>query len=133
MTREENAAVKREANHKGYLRRRSKALAYMKQYAREHREHINFMQRERRRKKALGIWNTEKEYERPSSEAFESELPLRLQANIQRLREEYLNIPIVQRPVYDYWLRCKTIEHCRAVMLEKRKYNHPDIIPPKEL
>ena len=133
MTREENAAVKREANRKDYLHRRSKVLAYMAQYAREHREHINLMQRERRRKKALGIWQTEKEYERPSSEAFEAELPLRLQANIQRLRQEYLNIPIVRRPVYDYWLRCKTIEHCRAIMLEKRKYDHPDIIQPKEL
>lgn len=133
MTRAESDAAKKAANRKDYLRRRDKMLAYQRQYAKDNREHINAMQRERRRMKAIGTLGTKKEYIRPSTDDFEGDLPLLLKVNLQRLRDEYLSIPIHQRPVYDYWLRCKTIEHCRAVMLKKRKYDHPDIILSKEL
>jgi hypothetical protein len=133
MTRTESDAARKAANRKDYLRRREKILAYQRQYAKDNREHINAMQRERRRRKAIGSCVAKKEYVRPSTDDFESELPLLLKVNLQRLRDEYLSIPIHQRPIYDYWLRCKTIEYYRAIILEKRKYDHPDIILPKEL
>jgi hypothetical protein len=38
-----------------------------------------------------------------------------------RLREEYRKIPILERPVYDYFLRCKTIEYLREKKSNERR------------
>lgn len=111
MTRTESDAARKAANRKDYLRRRDKMLAYQRQYAKDNREHINAMQRERRRRKAIGV--IKEKYVRPSTDAFEESLPLALRMMKSRLRDEYLRIPIIERPVYDYFLRCKIIEYLR--------------------
>ena len=54
MTRAEDEEVRSYYNRKYYLNRREAVIAYQKKYAKEHKEHINAMQRERRRRKALG-------------------------------------------------------------------------------
>lgn len=112
MTRAEDKAVRVAINRKHYLAHRDTIIARVKRYTKEHREHINFMQRDRRRRKKEAILD-EPVYIRPSTDAFESELPYGLRASKSRLREEYLRIPIHERPVYDYFLRCKTIEFLR--------------------
>ena len=132
MTCEEDHEVRSFYNRKYYMNRREAVIAYQKQYAKDHRDHINEMQRERRRRKALGI-EPEKRYQRPSTNYFEGKLPPTLYMNRMRLRDEYRAIPILERPVYDYFLRCKTIEYLKNYEREKRKYNHPAIIAPREL
>ena len=49
----------------------------------------------------------------PSTDALEAQLPPALRANIRRLREEFLKIPILQRPPYDVYLKIKTIEYLK--------------------
>lgn len=110
LTRSEDDAVRREIYHADYMRRRDKRLAYAKQYAKDHREHINAMQRERRRKEREGR-NDLREYHQLSTAALEGFLPLGLKMQKTRLRDEYLAIHISERPPYDYFLRCKTIEY----------------------
>lgn len=120
MTRTESDAARKAANRKDYLRRREKMLVYQRQYAKDNREHINAMQRERRRRKAMGVIK-EKEYVRPSTDAFEEALPLALRMMKGRLRDEYLRIHITERPVYDYFLRCKIIEYLRDYYESRRE------------
>lgn len=115
MTRAEDEEVRSYYNRKYYLNRREAVIAYQKKYAKEHKEHINAMQRERRRRKALGI-DPPRIYRRPSTDSFEAALPPALYCNRMRLREEYRKIPILDRPVYDYYLRCKTIQY----LMEKK-------------
>ena len=112
MTRAEDKAVRVATNRKYYLNHREAIIARVKRYTEAHREHINFMQRDRRRRKKEALMG-EPTFIRQSTDAFESELPYGLRANKPRLREEYLRIPIHERPMYDYFLRCKTIEFLR--------------------
>ena len=63
----------------------------------------------------------EKEYVRPSTDAFEEALPLALRMMKGRLRDEYLRIHITERPVYDYFLRCKIIEYLRDYYESRRE------------
>jgi hypothetical protein len=119
MTQSDSDNYRSFYNRKYYLQRRDKIIAYQKQYAKDNREHINEMQRERRKRKAMGI-PRQKDYRRPSTDYFEGLLPPMLYVSRMRLREEYLKIPILERPIYDYFLRCKTIEH----LIQKRREQH---------
>lgn len=136
MTRAESYLLQREIERNDYLNSRERRLAYARQYAREHREILTQQQRERRRMKAAGTFIDRRKIEReernaiPSTDACEEALPLHLRCNKQRLRDEFLRIHITERPTYDYFLRCKTIEYMRDYERERRKYNHPDIIKP---
>ena len=119
MTRAEDDAIKREYQHADYMKRREAKLEYARQYAIEHRERISAQQRERRRRKVAGIIPAP-DYRPPSTSALEAALPVGLAVQRLRLRDEYLAIHISERPPYDYFLRCKTIEHLRQRNYERR-------------
>ena len=122
MTRAESYEIRGELWHKDYMNRRGQRLAYAKQYYQDHREKIRDQQRERRKRKAAGE-STGREliFDRPSTESFENECPYMLRMNLTRLREKFLAIPIHERPTYDYFLRCETIEHYRKKLYERRE------------
>ena len=120
MTRAESDAAKREAQHADYMKRREAKLAYAKQYAIDNRDKINRQQRERRQRYKDGAVRTP-QYRPPSTSALEAALPVGLGMQRLRLRDEYLAIHISERPPYDYFLRCKTIEHMRKKNYERRE------------
>ena len=125
MTRAEDDAIKREYQHADYMKRREAKLAYAKQYAIDNREKINRQQRERRQRYREGAVRTP-QYRPPSTSALEAALPVGLAVQRLRLREEYLSIHITERPPYDYFLRCKTIEYLIQRNYErKRNEQHP--------
>ena len=125
MTRAESDAAKREAQHADYMKRREAKLAYAKQYAIDNREKINRQQRERRQRYRDGAVRTP-QYRPPSTSALEAALPVGLAVQRLRLREEYLAIHITERPPYDHFLRCKTIEYLIQRNYErKRNEQHP--------
>lgn len=96
---------------------RDRRLAYSAKYYRENKAKIA----EYQRKKRAGLLpKKEPDYIRPSTYAFEEMLPYMLRINTPRLRQQFLEIPIHERPVYDYFLRCKTIEYER----ERRNKQH---------
>ena len=112
MTNADDRALRRTYNRADYLKRRDKKLEYAREYAKKHRERINYLQRERRRR--LKESPPEQPVRKPlSTTAIEAFLPPKLYSQRLRLRVEYLNIHISERPPYDYFLRCKTIEHLR--------------------
>ena len=123
MTRAESYTIRDEIFHERYLIERERRLAYSAKYYREHKEQIA----EYNRKRRAGLLPVkEPDYIRPSTYAFEEMLPYGLKVKIQRLREEYLAIHISERPPYDYFLRCKTIEHMRQKNYERRNNKqHP--------
>ena len=126
MTRAESYELRDAIFHENYMKERERRLKYAADYYQAHKEAA----KEYARKRRAGLTKKPPEYERPSTEAFEEELPLRLKMQLSRIREQYLKIPITERPIYDYYLRCRTIEHLRDYERERRKYNHPDIIKP---
>lgn len=110
MTRAESYAIRDEIYHERYMVERDRRLAYSAKYYRENKAKIA----EYHRKKRAGLLPVkEPEYIRPSTYAFEEMLPYGLRINTPRLRQQFLAIPIHERPVYDYFLRCKTIEYLR--------------------
>ena len=129
MTRAESDAAKKEAQHADYMKRREAKLAYAKQYAIDNREKINRQQRERRQRYREGALRTP-QYRPPSTSALEAALPVGLAVQRLRLREEYLSIHITERPPYDHFLRCKTIEYLMKRNYErKRNEQHPTTRP----
>ena len=120
MTREESEAARRKAQHADYLRRREAKLAYAKQYAINNREKINEAQRKRRQRYREGAIRTPR-YVPPSTSQLEADLPIGLVVMKSRLREEYMAIHISERPPYDYFLRCKTIEYLKHRNYERRE------------
>ena len=129
MTRAEDNAIKREHQHADYMKRREAKLAYAKQYAIDNREKINRQQRERRQRYREGALRTP-QYRPPSTSALEAALPVGLAVQRLRLREEYLSIHITERPPYDHFLRCKTIEYLMKRNYErKRNEQHPTTRP----
>ena len=117
MTREESRAARRAIAHADYMKRRDARLAYAKEYYRKHRRKIIQQTMNRYILQLAGEWQPDKPYLPPSTEACEAELPTLLRMNKASLRQEFLAIPIHKRPSYDYFLRCKTVEHLR----EKQK------------
>jgi hypothetical protein len=125
MTRAEDDAIKRAYQHADYIKRREAKLAYAKQYAIDNRDKINRQQRERRQRYRDGAVRTT-QYRPPSTSALEAALPVGLAVQRLRLREEYLSIHITERPPYDHFLRCKTIEYLIQRNYErKRNEQHP--------
>lgn len=117
MTRAESYAIRDEIWRKRYMIERDRRLAYSAKYYRENKAKIA----EYQRKKRAGLLpKKEPDYIRPSTYAFEEMLPYMLRINTPRLRQQFLEIPIHERPVYDYFLRCKTIEYER----ERRNKQH---------
>lgn len=112
MTRAESEAARYEREHAEYLRRREEKLAYAKQYAKDHKDKLAAQQRARRWKAKHGI-NEPPPQKPPSTTMLEDMLPFGLRMQKSRIREEYKSIHITERPPYDYFLRCKTIEHLR--------------------
>jgi len=100
MTRAESDALRTERNRKEYLARQEQKKAYARQYYRKNG-------RPRKRE------HQDKPFRPPSTDACESELPYGLRKDKAALRIEYLKIPIAERPSYDYYLRCKTVEYIR--------------------
>ena len=83
-----------------------------KEYYKENRDFIlakASIQRQRKRKQAALM---PKVFHR-SIESKEQDLPWPLRNNTARLREEFLRIPILQRPPYDVFLKMKTIEYLK--------------------
>ena len=110
MTRAESDALKQERNRQDYLSRRDRKRAVQRAFYQRHREDILKKQFERRNR---GREHTDPPYRTPSTDACESELPYGLRKDKAALRAEYRKIPITERPPYDYFLRCKTVEYIR--------------------
>lgn len=119
MTRKESYEIRSELYHEDYIKRRPQRLIYAKQYYEANRERIREQQRIRNIRRKAGE-KRELVFERPSTEAFENEAPYMLRMNLTRLREKFLAIPIHDRPTYDYFLRCETVEHYRKKLYERR-------------
>lgn len=119
MTRAESDAMRTERNRKEYLARQERKLAYQHDYYKQHRDEILAKQREKRRNNAAVKRfikrECKKSYRPPSTDACESMLPYGLRKKKAALRDEYRKIPITERPPYDYYLRCKTVEHIREL------------------
>lgn len=120
MTRAESDAIRKAYQHADYIRRCETKRAYARQYSRDHRERLNEQLRERRKRYREGAVVTP-HYMPPSTDALEAELPIGLYTQRLRLRDEYLAIHISERPPYDYFLRCKTIEYLRNRNYERRE------------
>jgi hypothetical protein len=116
MTREEGIRAKREE----YLRSRNHRLEYQRKYDAEHHEAIRQRQRVYRERRKAGI-TPETTYQRPSTDEFEQLLPLGLKLLIPRIREAYLSIHITRRPVYDYYLRCMTVNYQKEHARERKQ------------
>lgn len=110
MTRAESYELRKEIFHNQYMKERERRLKYASEYYKTHKKEAM----EYARKRRAGLTVKPHEYQRPSTEAFEEELPFVLKMQLSRLREQYLAIHISERPPYDYYLRCKTIEHLRV-------------------
>lgn len=117
MTRAESDAYSKTQNRKHYLSRRERKLAYQHDYYKQHRDEILAKQREKRRNNAAVKKfikrECKKSYRPPSTDACECLLPYGLRKKKAALRDEYRKIPITERPPYDYYLRCKTVEYIR--------------------
>lgn len=118
MTREEDREIAKAINRMNYLRRREKKLKYSSEYAKRNKDYINYMQRERRKRRNEAKAEI---YIPPSIDSIEEKLPYILRKNKVELRREFLSIPILQRPTYDYFLRCKEIELLISYGREHRK------------
>lgn len=109
MTTEERDRKRR---HEKYIENAEYIKAKSKAYYWDNREFIlakAAIARERKRKHATQMpkaFNS-------SIASKEEDLPWPLRNNITRLREEFLKIPILQRPPYDVYLKMKTIEHLK--------------------
>jgi hypothetical protein len=108
MTRAEFQSMMRLRNRNEYMSRRDRKLEAQKRYYLGHHEQIMAYQRKYRARNREPI---EPPYIPPSTEACEASLPYALRQKKTELRAEFLKIPITERPPYDYFLRCKTIEH----------------------
>lgn len=109
MTTEERDRKRR---HEKYIENAEYFKAKSKAYYMENREFIlakAAIARSRKRKYANQMPKT---FQR-SIESKEQDLPWLLRNNTARLREEFLRIPILQRPPYDVYLKMKTIEHLK--------------------
>ena len=109
MTTEERD---RERRHEKYIENAEYFKAKSKAYYWENREFIlakAAIARSRKRKYA----NQMPKAFNSSIASKEQDLPWPLRNNTARLREEFLRIPILQRPPYDVFLKMKINEHLK--------------------
>ena len=111
MTRAEELAKKQERNRREYEARLDAKIIKSKEWYDKNHEYALMKAAEyrQRRRREAKVTKTPP----PSTDALEAQLPPALRSNIRRLREEFLKIPILQRPPYDKFLRDKTIEHLK--------------------
>ena len=113
MTREEELELKQERNRKDYERRGEYYRQKAKEWYRKNREYALQKGAALRQRKREEAHHMPKVFNR-SIESKEQDLPLPLRNNTARLREEFLRIPILQRPPYDVYLKMKTIEYLKT-------------------
>lgn len=112
MTRAEELAKKQDRNRREYEARRDAKINKSKEWYDNNHEYALMRAAEyrQRRRRDAKITKTPP----PSTDALEAQLPPTLRANIRQLREEFLKIPILQRPPYDVYLKMKTIEYLKT-------------------
>lgn len=108
MTRAEFESMMRLRNHNEYMSRHDRKLLAQKRYYLGHHEEVLAYQKQYRARHRTPL---PPPYIPPSTEACEAMLPYALRQTKTALRNEFLRIPITQRPSYDYYLRTKTVEH----------------------
>jgi len=114
MTTEERD---RERRHERYIENAEYFKAKSKAYYRENREFILAKAAIARKRKRKYANQMPKVFQR-SVESKEQDLPWPLRNNITRLCEEFLRIPILQRPPYDVFLKMKTVEYLKTKQYE---------------
>ena len=120
MTRAEELAKKQERNRLEYQTRKEKRLERQREQSRKwylkNREYQlakAAATRKRLREQAIV---TPRESP-PSIESLEAQAPPIIQKNIGRIREDFLKIPILQRPPYDKYLQAKIQKYKINTML----------------
>ena len=112
MTREEELKLKQARNRKDYENRGEYYRQKAKEWYRKNREYALQKGAALRQRKREEAHQMPKVFHR-SIESKEQDLPALLRNNTARLREEFLRIPILQRPPYDVYLKMKTIEYLK--------------------
>ena len=117
MTRADEAELKKERNRKMYAAHKEQYKARARKWYWDNREHAlqkAALYREKLRRNAKFTAEA-----KPSIDAIEANLPRGLREKIPTLRSQFLNIPILQRPPYDEYLRDKTIEYLKSTNNER--------------
>jgi hypothetical protein len=112
MTRAEELKLKEAKYRKDYEKYKERQREKSRRWYWENRDWAlkkAAIGRQRRRDKAMA--NAKPKPVTPSIESIEQSLPFAMRSNTERLREAFLNIPILQRPPYDVYLKLKTIEY----------------------
>lgn len=113
MTREEELELKQARNRKDYEKRGEYYRQKAKEWYRNNREYALQKGAALRQRKREEAHHMPKVFHR-SIESKEQDLPWPLRNNTARLRDEFLRIPILQRPPYDVYLKMKTIEYLKT-------------------
>ena len=109
---------KRERNRQEYLKNRDKRMEQSRKWYSMHKDYFyekTRRYRERKRNETLAASSAI----RPSIESQEAVLPYELRRDTERLRREFLKIPIQDRPTYDVFIRQKTAEYYKQLAYER--------------
>lgn len=109
---------KRERNRQEYLKNRDKRMEQSRKWYSMHKDYFyekTRRYRERKRNETLAASSAI----RPSIESQEAVLPYELRKDTERLRHEFLKIPIQDRPTYDVYIRQKTAEYYKQLVYER--------------
>jgi hypothetical protein len=113
MTRAEELKRKQERNRQEYERRLDRKREQSRQWYWKNRDYALAKAAATRQRKREEASVASKEPP-PSIESLEAQLPYYLKQDIPGLRDEFLKIPILQRPPYDVFLKMKTIEYLKT-------------------
>lgn len=113
MTREEELERKQARNRKDYESRKEYYKRKSKEWYWRNRDYALQKGAALRQRKREEAHFTPKIFHR-SIESLEQDLPVKLRHNTTRLREDFLRIPILERPPYDVFLKLKTIEYLKT-------------------
>ena len=104
--------TRQELDHQRYLSKQDERKAKQREYYQAHKEYYisrTVEWRRKQRKKAV----VSKQQPPPTTEELEAQLPEPLRLLLPRIRRDYLNIHITERPPYHKFLRDKTQEYYR--------------------
>lgn len=101
--------TRQELDHQRYLSKQDERKAKQREYYQAHKEYYISRTVEWRRKQRKQAAVSKKQPP-PTTEDLEAQLPLQLRLQLPRLRRDYLNIHITERPPYPKFLRDKTLE-----------------------